>query len=146
MNLELLYSIAGLGVLPAWALLAFAPGWVWTDRLIHRVWLPTLLCASWAALYWMRPATPDGSGLGSLAAFMALFANPYSALLFWIQLNTWDLFIGAWQVRDARRRGIRHGWIIPGLLGTLLLGPIGLLMYFAVRGVLRREGSLHEAA
>jgi hypothetical protein len=144
MNLELLYAAVGLGVLPAWVLLAAAPGWTWTDRLIHRIWLPASLCMSWAALYAFKPATPIGAGLGSLPAFVLLLSSPYSALLFWIQLNTWDLFIGAWQVRDARRRGIAHAWVLPSLLGTLLLGPIGLLIYLAIRWVLRGTTSLQE--
>ena len=143
MNLELLYAAAGLGVLPAWLLLAVAPGWAWTHRLIHYIWLP-LLCVSWAGLYAFKPPTTEGGGLESLPAFMLLLTSPYSALLLWIQLNTWDLFVGAWQARDARRLGIARVWVLPSLVGTLLLGPIGLLIYLTIRWVRRRSSSLQE--
>ena len=44
-----------------------------------------------------------------------------------------DLFIGAWQTRDAARHGIPHGLVVPCLVLTFLLGPIGLLLYLALR-------------
>ena len=42
-----------------------------------------------------------------------------------------DLFIGSWEVRDARRHGVPHVLVIPCLLMTFLLGPIGLLAYWS---------------
>jgi hypothetical protein len=94
-------------------------------------------------LYALKPAATVGS-MGSLKEYMLLLNNPYSTLLVWIQLLTWDLFIGAWQVRDARRRGIRHGWVVPGLIGTFFLGPLGLLIYLGLRFTLQRAVSLQE--
>ena len=37
------FFVCNYGVLPAWALLALAPGWPWTQRLVHSVWIPALL-------------------------------------------------------------------------------------------------------
>jgi hypothetical protein len=143
-NLEFLYAAFNISVIPAWALLLFAPGWSWTNRLVHRVWIPGLLCIGWVCIYALKPEAPPGGGIGSLKEFMVLITSPYSALLVWIQLITWDLFIGAWQVRDARRRGIHHGWVIPGLLCTFLFGPVGLLIYFVIRFAVKRVASLQE--
>jgi len=36
-------------------------------------------------------------------------------------------------VRDARRRGIPHLWLLPCLFFTLMPGPIGLLLYALLR-------------
>jgi len=44
-----------------------------------------------------------------------------------------DVFLGAWEVRDAQRLRVPHGYVIPCLFITFLAGPVGLLMYFAVR-------------
>ena len=50
----------------------------------------------------------------------------------WVQYLAFDLFIGAWQVRDARTQGISHLLVIPCLLLTFLFGPAGLL-HFLIR-------------
>jgi hypothetical protein len=44
-----------------------------------------------------------------------------------------DLFIGAWETRDAMARGLSLLWLAPWLFMTLMLGPIGLLAYHLAR-------------
>jgi hypothetical protein len=44
-----------------------------------------------------------------------------------------DLFVGRWSWMDSRRRGISGLAMAPVLLLTILLGPLGLLTYLAVR-------------
>jgi hypothetical protein len=61
------------------------------------------------------------------------FAAPHLVLAGWIHYLIFDLFIGAWETRDAARRGIAHLWVIPCLLATLMAGPLGLLLYVVVR-------------
>jgi hypothetical protein len=40
---ETIFTVCNYGVLPAWLLLAFAPGWSFTQRLVHQVWIPMLM-------------------------------------------------------------------------------------------------------
>ena len=77
----------------------------------------------------------------------------------WIQLSQWrhvviyrplagarrmgaflafDLFIGSWQVRDARRNRVPFVLVVPCLVLTFLFGPIGLLLYLLLAGVASR--------
>ena len=51
----------------------------------------------------------------------------------WIHYLAFDLFVGAWEVRDAQARGIHHLLVIPCLFLTLMAGPGGLLLYWAIR-------------
>jgi hypothetical protein len=71
----------------------------------------------------------------TLAAVAVLFSNRWLLLAGWIHYLAFDLFIGAWQVRDARAQAISHFLVIPCLLLTFLVGPVGLLLYFAIRAV-----------
>jgi hypothetical protein len=144
MSPDSVFLACNYGVLPFWLLLAVVPGWPWTDRLVHRVWIPgTLACVYlWALL--ANPGSPEGGGFGSLAGVMALFTSPHAVLAGWIHYLAFDLFIGAWQVRDARRRGIPHAWVLPCLFFTLMLGPAGLLLYLTVRFRRTRALSLEE--
>lgn len=138
MTPETLFSICSRFVLPGWLLLLVAPRWKWTARLISSCLIPLpLACVYlWLIVTHFRGAS---GGFGSLAQVAQLFANPYLLLAGWIHYLAFDLFIGSWEVRDAQRLGVHHLWVVPCLLLTFLLGPIGLLLYFVLRCSLRRE-------
>lgn len=148
MDLATLFLVCNNGVLPAWLLLAVAPGWVWTQRLVHSVWIPLLLGVVYAVLIASSVGadSPDGASFGSLEGVMRFFTVPAAALAGWVHYLVFDLFVGAWEVRDARRQRIPHLAVIPCLALTLGLGPLGLLAYLGLRLALRREISLDEGS
>jgi hypothetical protein len=86
----------------------------------------------------------DG-GFGSLADVATLFSKQELLLAGWVHYLCFDLFIGAWEVRDSQRHGTPHLLVIPCLLMTFMLGPIGLLFYFAIRSVKTGTLSLEGA-
>jgi hypothetical protein len=144
MTPELIFNVCNYGVLPAWVLLAVAPGWVWTQRIIDQIWLPMLFGVIYLGVIAVSPPNPPGAGFDSLSGVMALFSNPYFALAGWVHYLVFDLFIGAWEVRDAQRRSISHLFVVPCLFLTLMAGPLGLLAYLALRFAMRREIALKE--
>ena len=138
MSPEQLFSLCGALVLPGWLLLVFLPRWRWSARLVCPVVIPLLL----AAVYLWLVATTFGrtpGGFGSLAEVAQLFQNPWVLLAGWIHYLAFDLFVGAWEVRDAQRTGLHHLLVVPCLVLTFLFGPVGLLLYFALRAALRRQ-------
>ena len=138
MSPEQLFSVCGALVLPGWLLLVFLPRWKWTARLVCPVVLPGLL----AVVYLWLAATTLGrtpGDFGSLAGVSQLFQNPRALLAGWIHYLAFDLFVGSWEVRDAQRVGLHHLLVVPCLVLTFLLGPVGLLLYFALRAGLRRR-------
>jgi len=139
LSLETVFAICNSAVIPAWLLLVALPRWEWTERIVQRVWIPGLLALAYGWAFLSYTASADGADMGSLAGVMALFANPSAALAGWIHYLAFDLFVGAWEVRDARAHAIHHGWVIPCLVLTLMAGPLGLLLYFALRYALRRD-------
>lgn len=140
---ELAFRLINLGVLPGWLLLMVAPGWKGTKWLVHS----SILILIFAGLYvlWLGWAlvggenNPEGS-MGSLQGVMALFAHPMGVLVGWTHYLAFDLFVGAWIVRDAARRGVMHWAVIPCLILTLMLGPVGLLTYIIVRAASGKGG------
>jgi len=145
MTAETLFAICNDGVLPAWLLLLFAPRWHWTQRIIHAIWIPLLLGGAYAGLLLMGPGAPEGGGFSTLQGVMRLFDVPEGALAGWIHYLVFDLFVGAWEVRDAQRRAIGHLWVAPCLVLTLMLGPIGLVAYLALRFIRTGATTLVEA-
>ena len=133
MDPALVFTVCNVGVLPAWLLLALAPRWAGTQRVVHAVWIPVLLALAYGWAFVSNSATPEGGSFASLAGVMALFTSPHIALAGWIHYLVFDLFVGAWEVRDAQRHGIAHGWVLPALFATLMLGPLGLLLYLGIR-------------
>jgi len=146
MKPETVFYICNFGIVPAWALLVFAPNWKWTGRIVHAIWIPLILALFYGWAFISSPKFPEGGSFNSLEGVMALFTNPYIALAGWVHYLVFDLFVGAWEVRDAKREKIHHGIVIPCLIFTFILGPIGLLLFLIIRLILRRKITLNDCA
>ena len=149
MSDERLFALANAAVMPAWLLLAVAPRWIWTQRLVHSALYPLALGAAYAFGFFATGAFGAGSegagDVGSLAGIAAAFADPRVLLVGWLHYLCFDLFVGAWEARDAQRHGISHWLLVPCLFLTLMAGPLGLLLYLAIRFVRTRGLSLRES-
>lgn len=132
MNAETIFSIANLVALVGWLLLIFAPRWKWTQKIVVSGAVSLLLSVAYLVLIVLFFGKAEG-GFSSLADVMKLFTNPYAALAGWIHYLAFDLFVGGWEVKDAGKRGISHWFVMPCLILTFLLGPIGFLLYHILR-------------
>lgn len=142
---ELVFNIANNGVVAFWLLLIVAPRWRATELAVHSIAVPLILGLTYAWLLYRAMFGGEGAAgasFTSLAGVMALFSSPVAATLGWVHYLAFDLFVGAWEVRDAGRRGISHWFVIPCLIFTFVFGPIGLVLYLILRVALRRGGCL----
>ena len=149
MSHDTLYTILNLSVVPAWVLLILAPGWIWTQRLVHSALIPLILAAIYLTFLTLGigfgHAHPD-AGMSSLGAVQALFSHPVGLLTGWVHFLVFDLFVGAWIVRDARRIGLSRWIMTQTLLFTFMFGPLGLLIHLLARKFSGKAGwSLDEA-
>jgi hypothetical protein len=136
MTPETLFMIANPLALMGWLALAIAP---LAPRLIDLFagWvLPGLLSLGYAVLMLVHFADAPG-GFQTLAAVQALFTDGDVALAGWMHYLAFDLFIGAWILRDARREGFAHWVVLPILPFVFLVGPAGFVAYVALK-LLRR--------
>ncbi|MGC2237051.1 MAG: ABA4-like family protein [Pyrinomonadaceae bacterium] len=132
MNAETIFSIANFTAMAGWILLVFAPRWTWTRKIVLSGALPLLLSVAYLILIILFFGKSEG-GFGSLADVSKLFSNQWALLAGWIHYLAFDLFVGSWEVKDAQSRGISHWFVIPCLILTFLLGPIGFLLYNILR-------------
>ncbi len=118
MTPEQIFTIANNGILIFWLLLLVAPHWRGTQFAVQSVAIPLLLGLTyiWLIATGFLGAVPPGASFFSLPGVMAFFASPVLATAGWIHYLVFDLFIGAWQVRDSHRRGLAHWMVIPCLL------------------------------
>jgi hypothetical protein len=145
MTPEPLFSLASALVLPAWLLLALAPRWRHAARLVAAVVVPGILSGLYLGVIVARWGGAEG-GFSSLADVATLFADPWLLLAGWVHYLVLDLFVGAWEVRDAQRLGVPHLLVVPCLALTFLFGPVGLLLYGAIRVARTRRAAVDEAA
>ncbi|MBW3596457.1 MAG: DUF4281 domain-containing protein [Planctomycetes bacterium] len=138
---EALFVAANALALVGWTLLIALPQRPWASRLACPVAIPGALCVAYGILI-VANLESLRAGFGSLESVARLFENRWVLLAGWIHYLAFDLFIGAWQTRDAERLGIRRRWVVPCLVLTLMLGPLGLAFYFLVRGIARRAMSV----
>lgn len=132
MSAEQVFSISNSVALLGWLILAALGSKRWAAALVTGAILPLVFAVLYAALIVAHWGETKG-GFGSLASVGMLFSDQWLLLAGWVHYLAFDLFIGSWQVRDARENGIPHPLVIPSLILTFLFGPAGLLLYFVVR-------------
>ena len=138
MTLDQIFFAANGAALLGWLLLIFAPRWQFTRIVVLSGAMSLLLAALYLGLFALHAGEGEG-GFGSLPEVVELFRRPEMVLIGWVHYLSFDLFVGAWEVRNARERGVPHLIVIPCLVGTFMLGPVGLLAYFAARALFGRK-------
>jgi hypothetical protein len=129
--LETVFSFASFIAVFGWILLVVLP----TDprvKLLTAIIIPLTLSVIYLVYIFLHIGNAPG-GFGSLAEVRTLFGKDELLLAGWIHYLAFDLFIGAWESRDSQRLGIPRLVMVPCYLMTFMLGPIGLLFYFAIR-------------
>jgi len=137
MDLERIFSVASVIAAVGWLFLIVVPK---RPLALHvaGVFFPLLLALIYLYFIAMHIRGAEG-GFGSLADVAMLFQKRELLLAGWIHYLCFDLFIGSWEVRDSQHNGIPHLVVIPCLIMTFMLGPIGLLFYFAIRSAKLRS-------
>ena len=136
MDMALLFQLSIFLTLPFWLLMILLPMWRWTQRIIGSPWI-----AVPAALLYAILTLPQLGALlpllanPSLASIVALLGTPAGATLAWVHMLAFDVFIGRWIYLDSRENRINPWLMAPVLACVLLVGPLGFLLYLAVRAL-----------
>ena len=134
MSPDAIFQIANPLALIGWAALLASP-WVpvWSQRIAAFV-VPGLLSVAYAGLILSFWAGAEG-GFGSLDEVAALFETRELLLAGWLHFLAFDLFVGAWIVRDARARSLPFWMALVCLPFTFLFGPAGFAAWLAIRAL-----------
>ena len=134
MTPEALFSIVNPIALAGWILLIVLPRQRWVANIAAAWAIPGLLAILYVVVIGTHIIGSPG-GFSSLPDVATLFANPWLLLGGWIHYLAFDLFVGSWEARDARERGVPHLALMPCLLLTFLFGPAGWLLYLLARRI-----------
>ena len=122
------FKIANNVAIVGWILMVVAPRWVGTRWVVHKGILPLLLSGLYLTLFALSLGSVQGN-FGSLAGVKSLFANDWILLAGWVHYLAFDMFVGSWALRDSWKRDVPHWVMVPVLFATLMLGPVGYLLY-----------------
>ena len=137
-DLDYIFQVANLFVLPFWALMVLLPGWQVTQRVMQS-YIPF---AALASLYVYLFITLDNSILEAfsdpqleLSSLAGMFANSQVMATGWVHFLVMDLFVGRWIYLQGRENGIftRHSLAL-----CLFAGPLGLLTHFFTNAITQR--------
>lgn len=144
MTPDALFQIANPLAMAGWLALLIGPLMPRLSQFVAGIAVPAVLSAGYTALVLAFWASGTG-GFDSLANVAALFESPWLLLAGWVHYLAFDLLIGAWEARTARRENIPHLIVVPCLLLTFLFGPAGYFLFQGIR-LARQPRVLHAAA
>ena len=132
MTPDQIFSLVNAIAAVAWILLVALPRQRWVAGVATAFVVPAFFASAYIAIVVTQFGRSAG-GFSTLPAVATLFGNPWLLLAGWIHYLAFDLFVGSWEVRDARERKIPHLAVVPCLVLTFLFGPAGWLSYVVVR-------------
>lgn len=132
--METLFNLSNLWIMPFWLMMIALPHWSWTRRIMAGLWPILVLAVVYIYLLISQVGGDAGSLLNpTLTGIAALLGTPAGAAVGWVHFLAFDLFVGRWAYLDSRERRISAWLVSPTLFFILMAGPLGLLLYLAVR-------------
>lgn len=132
---ELSRWLARLG----WLILVIALFWAearpWALPVAQFV-VPALFCLGYIWMVWEGRGGFKAHGLRTffnLDYIGELYTNKSALNASWLHFLALDLFAGGWMVRDGLALGMPPWLIFICLPFTLILGPVGVLLYIVLR-------------
>lgn len=138
MNPSSLFQFANSYALLGWILMFFAPKWKWTKSI---VFYGVILLLATLYIIGIVPGLGkmDMQSFSSLEGVMALFTSPEAVAIGWIHYLAFDMFVGLSLLIHAQKQGLPHLALIPCLFLCFMFGPIGLLLYIIVFGLIKKK-------
>lgn len=133
MSADEIFKLCNTIALVSWLILITAsPFWKHTNKFLVGITI-TLFCIIYGWLIFSNFHAADFEKFGTLDGVVSLFANKTVVVGGWVHYLAFDLMTGIWITNNAKQHGINHWIIVPALVFTFMLGPVGLLIYLLIR-------------
>ena len=119
-------------------LIIISPFWSSFDKFLIGI-IITLFAIVYAWLIFQVFGPGDFEKFSSLNGVMELFTDKTAVTAGWIHYLAIDLLTGIWIKKNAQKYNINHLILIPCLLVTFMLAPIGFLLYLLVRSIKTKQ-------
>lgn len=134
MSASTVFSLVNPLAMIMWVLLILAPNWKYTKFLRQYKIIPIILSVIYL-VYIVQSIATTGLDFGSLESVMELFTHENAVLAGWVHYLAFDLLVGMWILDQNESIKIHHLLIIPCLLLTFMLGPVGFLLFLIIKTI-----------
>jgi hypothetical protein len=135
MTPEFVFRTGNEAAIVGWLALILAGRFRIVSSVLCKYILPVMIAFVYGVLVVTHWKGHQG-GFDSVTSVHKLFDDPWLLTAGWLHYLASDLFVGAWEVRDAQRSGISHWLVVPCLVMTFLFGPIGFLVFLLLKAVM----------
>ncbi len=129
------FSLASMTAMPMWVLMVFLPKWKVTRFLIDFKVIPIVLSIVYVVYIVLAMHIGGLMDFGSLASVMELFTEENAVLAGWVHYLAFDLLVGMWILDKNKELGIHQLFMAPILFLTFMFGPVGFLVFMAIKMV-----------
>ena len=136
------FSIANIMAFFMWILMIALPKWKATRFLIDFKVIPIGLSIVYAFYIIQSILTGPAMDFGSLQAVMHLFTVEQAVLAGWLHYLVFDMLVGMWMLDKNKSLKIHQLIMAPCLIGTFMMGPVGFLLFMAVRALKKQKKSI----
>ncbi len=137
MDSSLIFQIANSIALLAWLPLWVAPNWSGTRWWVEQKAVVGLMGLAYLSLFlWLMLMPKEETvalDFSSLEGLMTLFQTEEAVLVGWIHYLAFDFLAGCYIFEKAKARHIPHLLLLPALVFTFMLGPVGWIFYVVVK-------------
>ena len=127
-------------VMIAWALLVFAPRWKWTPSItLASTILHSIIFMGTATSTMMADEPSPDVDFSSLEGVHGMMSDPTNSFAIWLHMVIFDLIVVRMMVLDSVDRGastlFHCAAMVPCILLTFVMGPVGFVLYLGLRQV-----------
>lgn len=133
------FELANMVALAGWVMLAVLPASV-TVRALVRYGIVGALALGYLVLIVPQLPALSPQSFMSLGGIKALFGNDWLLVAGWVHYLAFDLVAGLWIAERAVAIKLGRLWLVLILALTLMLGPVGLAVFYVVLARRRSTG------
>ena len=134
MDLNTLFNLSNLFVLPFWTIMILVPNWEITRKVMksYLIFLPLILLYIYLFFTSLNPESIETLSNPQLFELAKVFAIPEVTFAGWVHFLVLDLFLGRYIYWQGQNEKV---WTIHSLILCLFAGPIGFLSHIITRTV-----------
>ncbi|MBD2394431.1 DUF4281 domain-containing protein [Cyanobacterium aponinum FACHB-4101] len=131
-DLNQLFNLTNLFVLPFWTMMVFLPNWQWTQKIMksYVIFLPLIFVYIYLFITGLNSESIEVLSNPKLTDLAQVFSNPNITFAGWVHFLVLDLFLGRYIYWQGQTEKI---WTIHSLILCLFAGPIGFLSHIITR-------------
>lgn len=146
MNPDTLFKVTCLIAAVGWIIIIFAsPFWFKWDNFVVGTTI-VILALTYSMLNFTNFDPDILTKFSTLDGIQSLFQNKSLLLAGWEHFMAFDLLVAVWIKRNSIKHDINHLVILPAIIFTCALGPLGFLIYIVIRWVKTKNYFADNAA